>query len=181
MRFYALVIWRTRGVVPALLRLVYLGDGQMVSYEPDEHDLLATERLVEAIWRAIELARADRGVAAQPGLGLHAGAASRTHCPTFGHEPPPLPDLTSSLLVPVTLRPQRRRRPVRDPDRAEDRGQVRLDGALADAEAAGDLLVGQPLTHQLEHLALAGGEVAAGRAAAGAGREQLPRHPRVER
>ena len=48
MRFYALVIWRTRGVVPALLRLVYLGDGQMVSYEPDEQDLLATERLVEA-------------------------------------------------------------------------------------------------------------------------------------
>ena len=57
MRFYALVIWRTRGVVPAMLRLVYLGDGQMVSYEPDEQDLLATERLVEAIWHAIDRAR----------------------------------------------------------------------------------------------------------------------------
>ena len=70
MRFYALVIWRTRGVVPALLRLVYLGDGQMVSYEPDEQDLLATERLVEAIWHAIEQARESRRVAAQPGVGV---------------------------------------------------------------------------------------------------------------
>ena len=43
MRFYALVIWRTRGVVPTMLQLVYLGDGQMLRYVPDEDDLLATE------------------------------------------------------------------------------------------------------------------------------------------
>ena len=40
-----------------------------------------------------------------------------------------------------------------DADRSEVRW--RLDRALGDAEAAGDLLVGQPLPHQLEHLALA--------------------------
>ena len=53
MRFYALVIWRTRGVVPAMLQLIYLGNGEMLRYEPDEADLLATERKVEAIWQAI--------------------------------------------------------------------------------------------------------------------------------
>jgi putative RecB family exonuclease len=51
MKFYALVIWRTRGVVPAMLQLIYLGNGEMLRYVPDEADLLATERKVEAIWR----------------------------------------------------------------------------------------------------------------------------------
>ena len=57
MKFYALVIWRTRGVVPAMLQLIYLGNGEMLRYEPDEHDLLATERKVEAVWRAIQRRR----------------------------------------------------------------------------------------------------------------------------
>ncbi len=92
MRFYALVIWRTRGVVPALLRLVYLGDGQMVSYEPDEHDLLATERLVEAIWHAIELARETGEFLPSPGWAC-SWCSFQAHCPTFGNEPPPMPDL----------------------------------------------------------------------------------------
>ena len=56
MKFYALVIWRTRGVVPAMLQLVYLGNGEMLRYVPDEADLLATERKVEAIWQAIRRA-----------------------------------------------------------------------------------------------------------------------------
>jgi putative RecB family exonuclease len=91
MRFYALVIWRTRGVVPALLRLVYLGDGQMVSYEPDERDLLATERLVEAIWRAIEEARSAGEWLPNPSWAC-SWCSFQDHCPTFGNEPPPLPD-----------------------------------------------------------------------------------------
>src|SRR5690349_5272068 len=57
MKFYALVIWRTRGVVPKMLQLVYLGNGEMLRYVPDEADLLATERKVEAIWRAISRAQ----------------------------------------------------------------------------------------------------------------------------
>jgi putative RecB family exonuclease len=91
MRFYALVIWRTRGVVPALLRLVYLGDGQMVSYEPAEQDLLATERLVEAIWHAIERARTTGEWLPSPGWAC-AWCSFQDHCPAFGNEPPPLPD-----------------------------------------------------------------------------------------
>ena len=66
MKFYALVIWRTRGVVPAMLQLVYLGNGEMLRYVPDERDLLATERKVEAIWRAIRAGRGVRRLAPEP-------------------------------------------------------------------------------------------------------------------
>ena len=56
MKFYALVIWRTRGVIPSMLQLIYLGNGEVLRYAPDERDLLATERKVEAVWRAIRTA-----------------------------------------------------------------------------------------------------------------------------
>jgi putative RecB family exonuclease len=91
MRFYALVLWRTRGVVPTLLQLIYLGDGQVVSYRPDEADLRATERLVEALWRAIELARSTGEWLPSPGAAC-SWCSFQAHCPTFGHQPPPLPE-----------------------------------------------------------------------------------------
>lgn len=91
MRFYALVIWRTRGVVPRLLQLIYLGDGQVVSYRPDEQDLLATERLVEALWRAIEDARSMREWLPSPSAFCQ-WCSFQEHCPTFGNQPPPLPE-----------------------------------------------------------------------------------------
>jgi len=90
MRFYALVIWRTRGIVPALLQLVYLGDGQLVSYRPDEQDLLATERLVVALWRAIETARSSGDWLPNPGASCR-WCSYQAHCPAFGNQPPPLP------------------------------------------------------------------------------------------
>jgi putative RecB family exonuclease len=98
MRFYALVIWRTRGVVPTLLQLIYLGDGQVVSYRPDEQDLRATERLVEALWRAIEEARDARTWLPSPGAAC-AWCSFQDHCPTFGNEPPPLPERPQGLTV----------------------------------------------------------------------------------
>ena len=49
-----------------MLQLIYLGNGEILRYEPDEADLLATERKVEAIWTAIERARGDRRLAAEP-------------------------------------------------------------------------------------------------------------------
>ena len=58
MKFYALVIWRLRGQVPRLLQLMYLAEGEVLRYAPDESDLLATERKVAALWQAIERARA---------------------------------------------------------------------------------------------------------------------------
>jgi putative RecB family exonuclease len=91
MRFYALVIWRTRGVLPRLLQLIYLGDGQVVSYQPDEQDLLATERLVVALWRAIETARHTGDWQPSPGYAC-TWCSYQAHCPAFGNQPPPLPE-----------------------------------------------------------------------------------------
>ncbi|BEP15835.1 RecB family exonuclease [Acidothermaceae bacterium B102] len=56
MKFYALVLWRTRGVVPRELRLLYLGDRTMLRYSPEEAELVSFERKVMAIWQAIERA-----------------------------------------------------------------------------------------------------------------------------
>lgn len=95
MRFYALILWRTRGVVPALLQLIYLGDGQVVTYVPDEQDLKATERLVEALWRAIDTARLTGEWQPSPGA-VCAWCSYQAHCPTFGNTPPPLPELPGS-------------------------------------------------------------------------------------
>ena len=39
MKFYALVLWRTRGVVPRQLRLMYLADTDTLSYAPDAEEL----------------------------------------------------------------------------------------------------------------------------------------------
>ncbi len=98
MRFYALVLWRTRGVVPTLLQLIYLGDGQVVSYRPDEQDLRATERLVQALWAAIETARSTGEWLPSPGWSCQ-WCSFQALCPAFGHEPPPLPVLDAGPIA----------------------------------------------------------------------------------
>ncbi|MDQ6687819.1 MAG: PD-(D/E)XK nuclease family protein [Actinomycetota bacterium] len=97
MRFYALVIWRTRGVIPGMLRLIYLGNGEMVSYIPDEADLRATERLVQAVWQAIERARISGDWRPSPSK-LCSWCAHQALCPAYGGTPPPLPQ-------PLTIEP----------------------------------------------------------------------------
>jgi putative RecB family exonuclease len=66
MKFYALVLWRTRGVVPRRLQLMYLGDREVLAYSPDESDLLATERKLLALWEAIERAVQARDFRPRP-------------------------------------------------------------------------------------------------------------------
>jgi putative RecB family exonuclease len=90
MRFYALVLWRTQGTVPRLLQLIYLGNGEIVRYAPDEADLIATERKIEALWRAIERARDTGDWRPRPGK-LCEWCAHQSRCPAFGGTPPPLP------------------------------------------------------------------------------------------
>jgi len=90
MRFYALVLWRTQGTVPRLLQLIYLGNGEIVRYAPDEADLRATERKIEALWRAIERAIQAEDWRPRPGK-LCDWCAHRALCPAFGGTPPPLP------------------------------------------------------------------------------------------
>ena len=91
MRFYALTIWRAQGQVPKLLQLIYLGNGEIVRYEPDEADLLATERKVEALWQAIERAMVNRDWRPRPGR-ICDWCAHQAICPAFGGTPPPIPD-----------------------------------------------------------------------------------------
>jgi putative RecB family exonuclease len=91
MKFYALALWRTRGVVPSMLQLVYLGSGELVRYVPDEQDLRATERKVEAIWRAIRLAT-ESGDWRPHKSRLCDWCSFQAICPEFGGTPPPLPE-----------------------------------------------------------------------------------------
>ncbi|MGN6132779.1 MAG: RecB family exonuclease [Nocardioidaceae bacterium] len=90
MKFYALVVWRTRGTVPAMLQLVYLGSGELLRYVPEERDLLATERKVQAIWAAIAKAQ-ETGDWRPRRSALCGWCAHQALCPEFGGTPPPLP------------------------------------------------------------------------------------------
>jgi putative RecB family exonuclease len=90
MKFYALVIWRTRGVVPAQLQLMYLRDREVLRYAPDEADLLATERKLQALWAAIERARQTGDWRPRPSR-LCDFCCHRPLCPAHGGTPPPLP------------------------------------------------------------------------------------------
>lgn len=90
LRFYALVLYRMHGVVPSVLRLMYLGNGETLSYSPDLADLLATERVVLALRDAIRLAH-ETG-AWQPQRSFACSWCSfKQYCPEFGGTPPPLP------------------------------------------------------------------------------------------
>lgn len=101
MKFYALVIWRLRGVLPAMLQLVYLGDGRILRYVPDEADLQAVERNVTAVWGAIERA-ALTGDWRPRTSTLCSWCDFKELCPEFGGTPPPLPaDAASIALDPV--------------------------------------------------------------------------------
>jgi putative RecB family exonuclease len=90
MKFYALVIWRARGVLPSMLQLVYLGNGEILRYQPDEADLVATERKVEAIWRAIRTAE-ETGDWRPSRSRLCDWCSFQAYCPEYGGTPPPLP------------------------------------------------------------------------------------------
>lgn len=91
MKFYALVLWRSTGTVPSMLQLVYLGNAEVVRYEPDEADLLATERKVSALWRAIDQAAQDGDWRPRPSARCR-WCDYQQWCPQFGGTPPPLPD-----------------------------------------------------------------------------------------
>jgi putative RecB family exonuclease len=91
MKFYAVVLWLTQQRVPKLLQLMYLGNGEIVRYAPDESDLRATVRKIDALWRAIERARSTGDWRPRPSR-LCAWCAHQAICPAFGGTPPPLPE-----------------------------------------------------------------------------------------
>ena len=104
MKFYALVLWRVRGTVPTMLQLIYLGNGEVLRYQPDEADLLAVERKVNALWTAIQRA-AESGDWRPNRSGLCAWCSHQAICPEFGGTPPPLPVVTRADVVDPGLSP----------------------------------------------------------------------------
>ncbi|MET7996686.1 RecB family exonuclease [Amycolatopsis sp. NPDC005232] len=90
MKFYAVVLWRLRGIVPRQLKLMYLTDGQSLAYTPDEAELVRFERTLEAIWQAILKAGKTGDFRPNPGK-LCSWCDHQAHCPEFGGTPPEYP------------------------------------------------------------------------------------------
>jgi putative RecB family exonuclease len=103
MKFYALVLWRTRGVVPRQLRLMYLADTDTLSYAPDATELTRFERTLKAIWEAIERATQTGDFRPSPSA-LCEWCDHQQRCPEFGGTPPPFPsDAMASLQAGTPL------------------------------------------------------------------------------
>ena len=90
LKFYALVLWRTRGVAPKALRLLYLKDAEACDYHPDTEELVRFERTLIALWAAIERATEARDFRPKPSR-LCGWCAHQALCPAFGGTPPPFP------------------------------------------------------------------------------------------
>jgi putative RecB family exonuclease len=102
MKFYALVLWRTRGVVASQLKLLYLGDGDTLTYAPDEGELVRFERTLQAIWAAIERAVRTGDFRPSPSR-LCSWCDHQALCPSFGGTPPPFPTEAASAAGWETL------------------------------------------------------------------------------
>ncbi|MFS8480146.1 MAG: PD-(D/E)XK nuclease family protein [Micromonosporaceae bacterium] len=94
LKFYALVLWRARGTVPRVLRLLYLRDAEACDYTPDAEELLRFERTLLALWQAIAQATAARDFRPKPSR-LCGWCAHQDKCPAFGGTPPPYPEATA--------------------------------------------------------------------------------------
>ena len=98
MRFYALMLWKQRGVVPAMLQLIYLGDGQILRAQPRVEDLEHTEMKIRNIWDAITDA-AQRSSFAPQQSKLCGWCSFQALCPAFGGQAPALePEVAAHRL-----------------------------------------------------------------------------------
>ena len=91
MKFYALVLWRTRGVVPASSKLMYLADSDTLTYAPDAAELRAVRAHADGHLVG-DRARGQRPVTSVPTRGrLCDWCDHQALCPAFGGTPPPFP------------------------------------------------------------------------------------------
>jgi putative RecB family exonuclease len=96
MKFYAVALLRSRGVLPTRLRLLYLADGEILDYSPGLDELLRFEKTLIAIWRAIQSAGATGDFRPSPSR-LCEWCAHQSRCPAFGGTPPPYPGWPEEL------------------------------------------------------------------------------------
>ena len=101
MRFYALIVHLATGRLPDRLQLIYLGNGEVLTYRPDAEDVRRFERKLRALWLAITRA-ADSGDWRPNRSAKCRWCSHHALCPAFGGTPPPLPDQparSSSITV----------------------------------------------------------------------------------
>jgi putative RecB family exonuclease len=104
MKFYAVALLRSRGVLAARLRLIYLADGQMLDYTPDRDELLRFEKTLMAIWRAIQSASETGDFRPSPSR-LCEWCPHQERCPAFGGTPPPYPGWPDQARPQAVSRP----------------------------------------------------------------------------
>lgn len=90
LKFYALMIYRLRGVVPAQLKLIYLADRLSLQYTPTESELRSFGNAVGALWRAVAAALETGNFPASRGR-MCRWCRYQQFCPEFGGTPPPYP------------------------------------------------------------------------------------------
>ena len=90
LKFYALMIYRLRGVVPSQLKLIYLADRLSLQYTPTESELLGFANAVGALWQAVAAALETGNFPARRGP-MCRWCHHQALCPEFGGKPPPYP------------------------------------------------------------------------------------------
>jgi len=90
LKFYALMMYRLRGVVPTQLKLIYLADGLSLQYAPTEDELLSFENGVVALWATMTRALETGDFPASPS-SMCGYCAHQAICPAYGGTPPPYP------------------------------------------------------------------------------------------
>ena len=88
LKFYALAYLLTRGVVPAQLKIIYLGDGETLTESFDEDELRRFQVRLVALWQAI-LRAAKTGDFRPSPSKLCGWCAHHALCPAQGGTPPP--------------------------------------------------------------------------------------------
>jgi len=90
MKFYALALLHLRGAVPTQLRLLYLADGESLTYSPDEAELRRFERTLDAIWVAIRTAGRTGDFRPNPSR-MCEWCSHKALCPAWDGTPPDYP------------------------------------------------------------------------------------------
>ncbi len=105
MRFYALVLWRIHQAVPHMLQMLYLGSGLVLRYEPDQADLMATQRKLNALWQAIVRAYESQDWRPRTSALCQMCTFRESLCPAWGGVAPPVPVTASERPEPPVVDP----------------------------------------------------------------------------
>lgn len=98
LRFYALVLKRMRGVMPARLQLLYLKDTKTLTHDPHPSELIEVEEQLEQTWNEI-FACAQRQYFPPRKSVLCGWCAHQEFCPLFGGKEPQLPAEKLSYML----------------------------------------------------------------------------------